>query len=64
MMSCRRRLLQSQENEEKFLKYWWSADDDLVDRVWYDRKGSGVNWTAVGNVSKENGLYITDGDKG
>lgn len=64
MMSCRRRLLQSQGNEEKFLKYWWSADDDLVGGVWYDRKGSGVNWTAVGNVSKENGLIVTDGDEG
>lgn len=64
MMNCRRRLLQSQGNEEKFLKYWWSADDDLVGGVWYDRKGSGVNWTAVGNVSKENGLIVTDGDEG
>ena len=64
MMSCRRRLLQSHGNEEKFLKRWWSADDDLVGRVWCDRKGSGINWTAKGNIKKENGLYITDGDEG
>lgn len=64
MMNCRRRLLQSQGNEEKFLKYWWSADDDLIGGLWCDRKGSGINWTAKGNIKKENGLYITDGDEG
>lgn len=55
----RRRLMFSQ-NEEKFLKHWWSGEDALVDDILLDRMGTNFGWKLVGDPQQIDDAWVFD----
>ena len=51
---------QKNQSEEKYLRYWWSGSDPLINGKLVDRMGSGIDWTLFGNPAWTGTEYVFD----
>lgn len=48
------------DTDAKFLRYWWSGSDPLVDGKLTDRMGSGIDWSIHGSPQWTGTEYVFD----
>lgn len=58
MLRRRMLLLDTINSDEKYLKHWWSGEDELENGILKDRMGTGFDWLIQGNPVHENGMLI------